>query len=431
MNQYANMIRSLKSPEGMQRLMHLYGNRDGMLVEQTARYTGILKRHEELFHETEQEVMLISAPGRTEIGGNHTDHNSGRVLAAAVNLDTLSEVSARNDMEVNVYSDGYAPLKLDLNNLEVVESEKGTTAALIRGVAARMKELGYKIGGFNAAVTSSVASGSGLSSSAAFEVMVCAILDQLYNGFSIDFITRAKISQYAENVFFGKPCGLMDQTACAVGGFVAIDFADPAAPVIEKLDLDIGSAGYCLCIVNTGGNHSDLNEDYASVPAEMKSVAAHFGKSVLRGRSYADVLAELPALRESVGDRALMRALHFIEENDRVAAQKKAIENGDMEAFLAGVLASGDSSFKQLQNVYTVKNVGEQGLSLALALCKHLLDGKGGAWRVHGGGFAGTVQAFVPLSLRDEFKRVMDGAFGENACSVLNIRPEGAIKLDI
>ena len=250
MNQYANMIRNLKSPEGMQRLMHLYGNRDGMLVEQTARYTGILKRHEELFHETEQEVMLISAPGRTEIGGNHTDHNRGRVLAAAVNLDTLSAVSARKDMEVHLYSDGYPALVLDLNELAVVEAEKGTTAALIRGVAARMKELGYKIGGFNAAVTSSVASGSGLSSSAAFEVMVCAILDQLYNGFTLDFITRAKISQYAENVYFGKPSGLLDQMASSAGGLVTVDFRNDD-PEVRAMNFDFAKYGYSLVVVAT------------------------------------------------------------------------------------------------------------------------------------------------------------------------------------
>jgi galactokinase len=222
----------------------------------------------------------------------------------------------------------------------------------------------------------------------------------------------------------------MDQTACAVGGFVAIDFEDPTKPIIEKLDFDLGAKGYCLCIVNTGGNHADLNDDYASVPAEMKAVAAMFGREVLRGLTYDDILSKLPEIREQLGDRALMRALHFIEENERVACQKNCLKKGDLDCFLRGVLASGDSSFKQLQNVYTVKNVGEQGLSLALALCKHVLDGKGGAWRVHGGGFAGTVQAFVPLSLKDEFKKVMDAAFGDGACATLNIRPEGAIKVN-
>jgi galactokinase len=221
----------------------------------------------------------------------------------------------------------------------------------------------------------------------------------------------------------------MDQTACAVGGFVAIDFADPSKPVIDKVDFDLGKAGYCLCIVNTGGNHADLNEDYASVPAEMKAVAAEFGKEVLRGLTYDDIMAKVPVLRAKVGDRALMRALHFVEENERVAAQKAALAKGDVEGFFNGVLASGDSSFKQLQNVYTVKNVGEQGLSLALALSKHVLDGKGGAWRVHGGGFAGTVQAFVPVALKDEYKKVMDAAFGDGACQPLNIRAEGAIKV--
>ena len=333
MNQYANMIRSLKSPEGTQRLMHLYGNRDGMLLEQTARYTGILKRHEELFHETEQEVMLISAPGRTEIGGNHTDHNRGRVLAAAVNLDTLSAVSARNDLQVHLYSDGYAPLILDLNDLAVVESEKGTTAALVRGVAARMKELGYKIGGFNAAVTSSVASGSGLSSSAAFEVMVCAILDQLYNGFSIDFVTRAKISQYAENVYFGKPSGLLEQMGSSAGGLVTVDFRNDD-PEVRAMNFDFAKYGYALVVVATGGSHADLTDDYAAIPAEMKQVAACFNEPYLRRIRPEEFYQELPKLRGKVSDRALMRAMHFFEEDERVVRQVAALDRNDLFAFM-------------------------------------------------------------------------------------------------
>ena len=422
MNQYANMIRSLKSPEGTQRLMHLYGNRDGMLLEQTARYTGILKRHEELFHETEQEVMLISAPGRTEIGGNHTDHNRGRVLAAAVNLDTLSAVSARNDLQVHLYSDGYAPLILDLNDLAVVESEKGTTAALVRGVAARMKELGYKIGGFNAAVTSSVASGSGLSSSAAFEVMVCAILDQLYNGFSIDFVTRAKISQYAENVYFGKPSGLLDQMASSAGGLVTVDFRNDD-PEVRAMNFDFAKYGYALVVVATGGSHADLTDDYAAIPAEMKQVAACFNEPYLRRIRPEEFYQELPKLRGKVSDRALMRAMHFFEEDERVVRQVAALDRNDLFAFMWEIICSGRSSYMYLQNVYA--RTDDQSLSLALAMAEHLLTDKDGAWRIHGGGFAGTTLNFVPAGELKHFIETMETAFGEHCCHVLDIRPEG------
>ena len=422
MNQYANMIRNLKSPEGMQRLMHLYGNRDGMLVEQTARYTGILKRHEELFHETEQEVMLISAPGRTEIGGNHTDHNRGRVLAAAVNLDTLSAVSARKDMEVHLYSDGYPALVLDLNELAVVEAEKGTTAALIRGVAARMKELGYKIGGFNAAVTSSVASGSGLSSSAAFEVMVCAILDQLYNGFTLDFITRAKISQYAENVYFGKPSGLLDQMASSAGGLVTVDFRNDD-PEVRAMNFDFAKYGYSLVVVATGGSHADLTDDYAAIPAEMKQVAACFEEPYLRRVRPEEFYQALPKLRGNVSDRALMRAMHFFEEDERVVRQVSALDRNDLFAFMWEIICSGRSSYMYLQNVYAHND--DQSLSLALAMAEHLLMDKDGAWRIHGGGFAGTTLNFVPDSQLKHFIETMENAFGEKCCHVLSIRSEG------
>ena len=422
MNQYANMIRNLKTPEAMERLMYLYGNRDGMLVEQTARYTGILKRHEELFHETEREVMLISAPGRTEIGGNHTDHNRGRVLAAAVNLDTLSAVSAREDMQVHIYSDGYAPLIMDLNELSVVESEMGTTASLVRGVAARMKELGFKIGGFNAAVTSSVASGSGLSSSAAFEVMVCAILDQLYNGFTLDFVTRAKISQYAENVYFGKPSGLLDQMASSAGGLVTVDFRNDD-PEVRALSFDFAKYGYALVVVATGGSHADLTDDYAAIPAEMKQVAACLGEPYLRRVRPEEFYQALPKLRGKVSDRALMRALHFFEEDERVVRQVAALDRTDLFAFMWEIICSGRSSYMYLQNVYARTN--DQSLSLALAMAEHMLGDKDGAWRIHGGGFAGTTLNFVPQGELKSFIDTMETAFGAHCCHVLDIRPEG------
>lgn len=422
MNQYANMIRSLKSPEGTQRLMHLYGDRDGMLLEQTTRYTGILKRHEELFHEEDKEILLISAPGRTEIGGNHTDHNRGRVLAAAVNLDTLSAVSARDDMQVHVYSDGYAPLVLDLSQLDVAEAEKGTTAALIRGVAARMQALGYRIGGFNAAVTSSVASGSGLSSSAAFEVMTCAILDQLYNGFTIDFVTRAKIAQYAENVYFGKPSGLLDQMASSAGGLVTVDFRNED-PEVRAMSFDFAKYGYALVVVATGGSHADLTDDYAAIPAEMKEVAACFGEPYLRRVRPEEFYQALPKLRGKVSDRALLRAMHFFEEDERVVRQVSALDRADLFAFMWEIICSGRSSYMYLQNVYVSKE--DQSLALALSLAEHMLADKDGAWRIHGGGFAGTTLNFVPTAQLQSFIGTMEAAFGEHCCHVLDIRPEG------
>ncbi len=422
MNQYANMIRNLQSPEAMQRLMTLYGNRNGMLVEQTARYTGILKRHEELFRETEKPVYMISAPGRTEIGGNHTDHNRGRVLAAAINLDTLSAVSARDDMQVHIYSDGYSGMVIDLSHLEVVEEEKGTTVALIRGVAARMKELGYNIGGFNAAVTSTVAIGSGLSSSAAFEVMTCAILDQLYNDFSIDFITRAKISQYAENVYFGKPSGLLDQMASSAGGLVTVDFRNDD-PEVRALSFDFTQYGYALVVVATGGSHADLTDDYAAIPAEMKQVAALLGEPYLRRVRPEEFYQAAPKLRGKVSDRAIMRAMHFFEEDERVARQVAALDKKDLFAFMWEIICSGRSSYMYLQNVYAHND--DQSLSLALAMAEHMLVDKDGAWRIHGGGFAGTTLNFVPAAQLKHFISTMEAAFGEHCCHVLDIRPEG------
>ena len=421
MNMYANMIRNLKTPQVMERLNHLYGNRDGMLVEQTARYVAQLKRHEELFH-ADNEVLLVSAPGRTEIGGNHTDHNKGKVLAAAVNLDTLSAVSARKDMKVNIHSEGYRPMTIDLSDLSVRENEKGTTAALVRGVAARMAELGYRIGGFDAVVTSSVASGSGLSSSAAFEVMTCAILDALYNDFVIDFKTRAKISQFAENVYFGKPSGLLDQMAASAGGLVYVDFKNED-PEVKSMAFDFAAHGYALVVVATGGSHADLTDDYAAIPAEMKQVAACLGEDVLRRVRREEFLQAIPELRGKVSDRALLRSLHFFDENDRVVRQVESLERDDLGAFFWEIVCSGRSSFMYLQNVYARPQ--DQSLSLALALAENMLLNRGG-WRIHGGGFAGTTLNFVPAHLLNQFISVMEGAFGEHSCHVLDIRPEGA-----
>ncbi|MBQ2701037.1 MAG: galactokinase [Clostridia bacterium] len=427
MNQYAEMIRNLKTPEAMERLIRLYGNRDGMLVAQTARYTRMLKKHEELFNVQDKPVYLVSAPGRTEIGGNHTDHNSGKVLAASVNLDTLAAVSARNDMQVVVHSEGYSPITVDLSDLSARKEEEGTTASLIRGVAARMKELGFEIGGFEAAVTSSVGSGSGLSSSAAFEVLISAIFDKIYNGWKVDYKTQAMISQYAENVYFGKPSGLLDQMASATGGLVFIDFKHQEAKV-KPVAYDFAQKGYSLVVVNTGGSHAGLTDHYAAIPAEMRQVAACFGEEKLRQVRPEHFFQEIGNIRSKVSDRALMRAIHYFTENMRVDREVEAIEKDDMEAFKKEIIASGRSSFMYLQNVFA--DPGQQQLSLALSIAEYLLSDKG-AWRVHGGGFAGTTLNFVPNEMLPAFIEKMDSVFGQRACQVLDIRPEGAACLDL
>ena len=423
MNRYACMIRNLKSPEVIEKLNHLYGSRDGVLVEQLGRYESLIKRHEEYFS-ADREVLMISAPGRTEIGGNHTDHNKGKVLAAAVNLDTLAAVSARGDTLVNVHSDGYPAMTIDLSDLSKHEDEFGTTAALIRGVAARMAELGYKVGGFDAVINSTVASGSGLSSSAAFEVLTCAILDTLYNGNTIDAKTQAKIGQYAENVYFGKPSGLLDQMASANGGLVYVDFKHED-PDVRPMAYDFAKKGYALVVVATGGSHDDLTDEYAAIPAEMKQVAAFFGEENLRRVRPEEFGANVAALRAQTSDRAVLRALHFFDENDRVCWQVEALKRDDVEGFFKHIIASGRSSYMYLQNVYAQKRPTEQSLAIALSLAEFMLQGKG-AWRVHGGGFAGTTLNFVPQKDLPQFIKTMEAVFGPRSCQVLDIRPEGA-----
>ena len=352
-------------------------------------------------------------------------------MAASIDLDIIAVASPSEKNTVRVKSEGFPEDVVDLTDYTTPRADRFSHSdSIIAGMCAGFRKEGYAVGGFDAYTTSSVLKGSGLSSSAAFEDMIGNIENHLCNGGKVSNVEIAKLAQYAENEFFGKPCGLMDQMACAVGGIIAIDFADPAAPVTEKLDFDITAAGYNLCIVNTGGNHADLTPDYAAVPAEMKAVAAALGKTVLRETDEEAVIAAIPTLRESVGDRAILRALHFFAENRRVAAQKAALKAGDIEGFFAGVLASGRSSFCYLQNVYTTKNVREQGLSLALCLAERYLAGKSAAWRVHGGGFAGTVQAFMKNGEVPGFRALMDSVFGKGACIVLRIRPEGACLVD-
>ena len=363
----------------------------------------------------------FSAPGRTEIGGNHTDHQRGRVLAAAVDLDTRAAVRRNGTGIIRVQSQGYPLCQIDLSDTAPRAAERGTTAALIRGVAAWMQDRGCPVEGFDAYVTSSVLPGSGLSSSAAFEVLIGAIINGLFGG---HFTPKqlAIAGQFAENVYFGKPCGLMDQMASAVGGLVAIDFA-PEEPVVTKVDFDLSASGYALCIIDTGADHADLTDEYAAIPAEMKKIAGHLGKEVLSQVPEADFFRQIPALRQRCGDRAVLRAIHFFEENERVARQVTALEQGDLPAFLALVNESGRSSWQYLQNV--IAHPRRQEMALALALCRRLLDGEG-ACRVHGGGFAGTVQAFVPADMLERFLVGIDGLLGQGACHVVKIRPNGA-----
>ena len=410
-----------------QRLAYIYG--EAAVSAQKERYAHAIDCFIELYG-TEREAALYSVAGRSELAGNHTDHNRGAVIAASIDLDIIAVAAPTEENVIRVKSEGFDEDVVDITEYTAPRAiTEGHSDDLIAGVAAGFLANGYAIGGFVAYTTSNVLKGSGISSSAAFENMIGNILSHLYNGGRVDNVEIAKISQYAENAFFHKPCGLMDQVACAVGGIVGIDFADPKAPVIEKLDFDFSAAGYNLCIVNTGGNHADLTDDYASVPTEMKAVAKFLGKEVLRETDEAAVIAAIPALRAAVGDRAILRALHFFAENKRVKTMTEALRNGDTSAFFAGVLASGRSSFCYLQNVYTTKNLTEQGLSLALRLAEGVLADKPAAWRVHGGGFAGTIQAFVPSANVEEFRSVMDAAFGDGCCMVLRIRPVGAVQI--
>ena len=371
----------------------------------------------------------FSAPGRTEIGGNHTDHQRGRVLAAAVNLDTRAAV-AKNGMDViRIQSQGYPLCQVELRALTPQPEEGNTTAALIRGVAARFVQLGCPVAGFDAYVESTVLPGSGLSSSAAFEVLVGTIINHLFFDARVSQPEVAKIGQWAENVFFGKPCGLMDQMASAVGGLVSIDFLDKENPMIQPVSVDFRTFGHALCIIDTRASHADLTDEYAAIPGELKSVCAFFGKEVLTQIQEEDFYAALPALRQRCGDRAVLRAMHFYEENRRVPAQVAALERGDFDTFLHLLRQSGQSSYMYLQNVIPAGYTQHQDVAVALALCQHLLGDRGG-FRVHGGGFAGTVQAFVPLEMLDAFRAGIDEVLGEGACHVLSVRPQGGVRLE-
>ena len=370
---------------------------------------------------------IFSAPGRTEIGGNHTDHQLGRVLAGAVDVDTLAAVAPNGEPVIRVLSEGYPLCEIDLDDLGIRPAEAGTTAALIRGVAGRIRELGHPVPGFDAYVTSRVLPGSGLSSSAAFEVLIGTVIDHLASC-GLDAVQIAQIGQYAENVYFGKPCGLMDQTASSVGGIITIDFADEANPVVEHLDFDFASCGHALCIIDSGADHADLTDEYAAIPREMKAVAALFGKEHLRQVDEELFYAQLPRVRQAAGDRAVLRAMHFFEDNRRVKEQVEALRRNDFPRFLELVNESGRSSWLYLQNVVPTGSTLHQELAVTLALAARLLKGRG-ASRVHGGGFAGTIQAFVPDDLLEPFRTRLEAVFGQGSCHVMQIRPVGFTRL--
>ncbi len=424
MSDLINLKNSILNNEFYDSFIRIYPNE---IEEKTNRFAQAVDEFIEVFGE-QSSPKLYSAPGRTEVGGNHTDHQHGRVLAAAVNLDVIAVVCLNDDNVIRVQSKGFKQNVVDLNNLENVESEIGSATNIVRGIAARFSELGYNIGGFDAFTTSNVLKGSGLSSSAAFENLIGTILSEEFNDGKVSAVEIAKISQYSEVHYFGKACGLMDQMVSSVGGFVAIDFNDPETPIIEKVDFDFTKSGYSLCIVDTKGSHSDLTDEYVAVPTEMKAVANFFGKEVLRDVDKDEFYANIPNLMGKVCERAIVRAMHFYSDNQTALDEANALKAGDFEKFKSLITKSGNSSFKYLQNIYSNKAPLDQLISVALGLSENILGDKG-ACRVHGGGFAGTIQAFVPNDLVVEYKEKIEAVFGKETCYVLNIRQHGGIKL--
>ena len=406
----------------------LYGCAGRSAADCRARYARLIEGFSAAFGDGEREFAFYSAPGRTELGGNHTDHQHGRVLAASVDLDVIALAAPNGTNTVRVLSEGFKMDVVDLARLTPVEEETNHSASLIRGVCAAFAAKGWPVQGFDAYTTSAVLKGSGLSSSAAFEVLIGNIANHLFAGGAESPVTIAQIGQYAENVFFGKPSGLLDQMASSVGGVVAMDFADPAAPVVQPLSLDLAGQGYALCIVDTGADHADLTGEYAAIPADCRAVAAVCGGDVLRSVPFETFLAHIPACRKACGDRAVLRAFHVYADNQRVEKQVAALRAGDFDAFLALVNESGRSSWEYLQNVIPAGYTKHQEVAVTIAAAKHLLAGEG-AVRVHGGGFAGTVQAFVPLARLDAFKAGIEAIIGPGRCHVLSIRPEGGAVL--
>ncbi len=409
----------------------LYGVDKSVLKEQANRYADLMSEFEKTFGA--DDVSLFSSPGRTEIGGNHTDHNYGRVLAGAVNLDNIAVAASNGTNTVRIKSAGYPEFQVELSDFEPNEAEFYTSTSLVKGIAAKMKENGYTIGGFDACIEGRVPKGSGLSSSASFEVLIGAIISELFNDGKMDAVENAIIGQWSENNYFGKPCGLMDQTACSVGGLITIDFKDPANPIVKEVDFDFVSTGFSLVITDVGGGHDDpaSQAEYASLPTEMKSVAAEMGATVLREVTLEQIVEKIPELRsKNISDRAILRSYHFQGDNARVVKQVEALENNDFQAFLQMVVESGYSSYMYNQNIFDVVHKDEQVVSLGLALSEMILKGSG-AWRVHGGGFGGTIQAFVPQDKLDEYVKTLEHVYGEGKCHKLFIRAKGSVKLDL
>ncbi len=424
---YKDTLKKLESSRYDSFMKKIYFT-DEKVKEEKKRYKKILDLYVSLYGE-DGDIRFFSAPGRSEVCGNHTDHNRGKVIAAAVNLDAVAAAAKNDENIVRVKSAEYTKSDIiDISVLKPVEKETGSSAALIRGVCRGFADRGYKIGGFNAATATRVLSGSGLSSSAAFEVLIGTCLNYLYNDGKVSAVEIAQIAQFAENEFFGKPCGLMDQTACSVGGFVNIDFKDPANPVITPIDFDFASCGHSLCIVDTRASHADLTDEYGAIRSEMESAAGCFGKTALRDVDEKEFFENINIVREKVSERAALRGLHFFGENNRVDRQTEALSKGDFEEFKKLVIESGYSSYMYNQNVFSAKSPLNQPVSLALAVSEYILKGKG-AWRVHGGGFAGTIQAFVPSDMLDVYKTEIEKVFGESACYVLNVRPVGGCEI--
>ena len=429
MRKISELSQEIKAGKLDEKIKDIYVD-ESKLSYQRDRYVEALSEYARIFANgnMEAEAEIYSAPGRSEIGGNHTDHQHGNVLAASINDDAIAVVGNVNSNEVRVLSKGYDMITIPLSDIEKKDSEEGTTIAIIKGVIYGVKDAGYDIGGFDAYITSDVLSGSGLSSSAAFETIIGTVLSGLFNDMKIDSVEIAKIGQYAENVYFGKPCGLMDQMACSVGSLCQIDFKNPEEPVIDRVEFDLSKVGYSLCITDTKGSHADLTPDYAAVPVEMKNAATCFGKEFLRDVDKKELMSGINNIRKAYGDRAALRALHFVEENERAVLEANALKKGDFEEFLSIFKKSGDSSYKYLQNVYTNHDVEHQNVSVGLCVSEIVLGDKGVA-RVHGGGFAGTIQAFVKNEAVNEYKKAMDDLFGEGSCNVLMIRKYGGIKV--
>jgi len=407
-----------------EKLLDVYADKS-VLDYQKYRYVSAIDKFEELYGAAD--IEIYSAPGRSEVGGNHTDHQHGQVLAASVNLDVIAIVEKTDNGIIKIMSDSFDIDAIDVNDLSKRSREEGSSEALVRGVIHCLKEAGYVVGGFNAYMTSDVLVGAGLSSSAAFEVAVGTVISGLYNNMEISPVFIAQASQFAENKYFGKPCGLMDQMASSVGSLVNIDFADVENPVVNKVDVDFDKFNHSLCIVDTKGSHADLTPEYAAIPPEMKAVAKFFGKEYLREVDEKEFFANISEVRSKVGDRAIVRAIHFFGDHNRVTDEVNALRSGDFEEFKRLINESGNSSFKYLQNVYPASDISNQALSIGLAISEKILQRKG-ASRVHGGGFAGTIQAFVPNEMVSEYREALDAVFGEGSCHVLKVRKYGGMK---